>query len=69
VVVLVRYSEVAIKRGSVRREMEALLVRSIREAAAGCGEVKFRLEPGRIFVYATTNAWPRPRLGSSASSP
>jgi thiamine biosynthesis protein ThiI len=51
VVVLVRYSEVAIKRGSVRREMEALLVRSIREAAAGCGEVKFRLEPGRIFVY------------------
>ncbi|WP_238136271.1 hypothetical protein [Thermoproteus sp. CP80] len=41
-VVLVRYSEVAIKRGSVRREMEALLVRSIREAAAGCGEVTWR---------------------------
>ncbi|MGC9169359.1 MAG: tRNA uracil 4-sulfurtransferase ThiI [Thermoproteus sp.] len=50
-VVLVRYSEVAIKRGSTRREMEKLLVRAIREAAAGCGEVKFRLEPGRIFVY------------------
>lgn len=50
-VVIVRYSEVAIKRGSTRREMEKLLVRSIKDAAANCGEVKFKLEPGRIFVY------------------
>ncbi|MEZ0248938.1 MAG: tRNA uracil 4-sulfurtransferase ThiI [Thermoproteus sp.] len=51
-VVLIRYAEPAIKRGRTREEMEALLVRSIREAALKCGRLKFRLEPGRIYVYS-----------------
>ncbi|MEL9991579.1 MAG: tRNA uracil 4-sulfurtransferase ThiI [Thermoproteus sp.] len=51
-VVLIRYAEPAIKRGRTRSEMEALLVRSIRDAASKCGELKFKLEPGRIYVYS-----------------
>nr|KJR73906.1 MAG: tRNA sulfurtransferase [Thermoproteus sp. AZ2] len=50
-VVLIRYSEVAIKRGRARAEMERLLMRNIREAAKSCGEVKLRAEPGRIYAY------------------
>ncbi len=54
-VVIIRYAELAIKRGKTRREMEALLIASVREAAANCGGLKFRVEPGRIFVYSNND--------------
>lgn len=51
-VVIIRYAEMAIKRGRTRREMEALLIRSVRDATSKCGRLKFRTEPGRIFAYS-----------------
>lgn len=51
-VVIVRYGELAIKRGSTRRKMEELLIRAIREATSECGTSTTRREPGRIFIYS-----------------
>lgn len=50
-VVLLRYSEVAIKRGRTRAEMERLLMRALRDAAGECGEVEIKSGPGRVYAY------------------
>ena len=51
--ILVRYSEIAVKRGATRTAMERLLARNLAAALSPCGGVSVSRSPGRIVVVCS----------------